>query len=468
MFLEKILWFCAGQSGSVAIKLRYDFAMTGLRAIMRSWRTNTGVMAAWLCAAAFTAAPATAKQHHHTAHHVAQPAPQVQPTADDTGYGPTAPGVSTILVDAQSGQVLGASGADTPRYPASLTKLMTLDLAFQALRSGQMTLDTQIPVSAHATSVQPVKLGLVPGSTIAARDAILAMTTMSANDAATALGEYLGGGSEYRCAQMMTQRAKQLGMAQTNFANASGLPNPNQVTTARDLSLLARDIVQNFPEDQQFFEVQSFNFRGRTVFSNNQMLKTYPGATGMKTGYTDLARHNLITSAQRNGHVLIGVVLHEPSWGATYTQMRALLDSGFGGRAPTTTTVASAAKPVMPQGGTLQMASNTHPRTAAPIPSANRSHATPASGWVAQLGVYSRMAKARTAALTAHHLRGEGIPRIAKVETKGHTMWSAQLAGLTSNGARATCSAMAARGNSCKVIPPSADHLAMLTNADGT
>lgn len=421
-------------------------------------------MAAWLCAAAFTAAPAAAKQHHHAA----QPAPQVQPTADNssTGYGPTTPGVSTILVDAQSGQVLGASGADTQRYPASLTKLMTLDLAFQALRSGQMTLDTQIPVSAHASSVQPVKLGLVPGSTIAARDAILAMTTMSANDAATALGEYLGGGSEYRCAQLMTQRAKQLGMAQTNFANASGLPNASQVTTARDLSLLARDIVNSFPEDQQFFEVQSFNFRGRTVFSNNQMLKTYPGATGMKTGYTDLARHNLITSAQRNGRVLIGVVLHEPSWGATYTQMRSLLDSGFGGRTPTTTV--AAAKPVVPQGGMLQMASNTHARTAAPIPAANRSHASPASGWVAQLGVYSRMTKARTAALAAHHLRGEGIPRIAKVEAKGHTMWSAQLAGLTSNGARATCSAMAARGNSCKVIPPSTDHLAMLTNDDGT
>lgn len=416
-------------------------------------------MAAWLCAVAFAAAPATAKQHHHVT-------PQVQPAADDAGYGPTSPGASTILVDAQSGQVLGASGADTPRYPASLTKLMTLDLAFQALRSGQMTLDTQIPVSAHATSVQPVKLGLVPGSTIPARDAILAMTTMSANDAATALGEYLGGGSEYRCAQMMTQRAKQLGMAQTNFANASGLPNPNQVTTARDLALLARDIVKNFPEDQQFFEVQSFDFRGRTVYSNNQMLKTYPGTTGMKTGYTDLARHNLITSAQRNGRVLIGVVLHEPSWGVTYTQMRSLLDSGFGGHAPATTL--ASVKPVTPQGGTLQMASNTHPRTAAPIPAANRSHATPSGGWVAQLGVYSHMAKARTAALTAHHLRGEGVPRIAKVEAKGHTMWSAQLAGLSSHSARATCSAMAARGNSCKVIAPSADHLAMLTNDDGT
>jgi len=423
-------------------------------------------MAALLCTAAFTATPAAAREHHHALHRAVHPAPQPADDAAFTGYGPTAPGASTILIDAQSGQVLGANSADTPRYPASLTKLMTLDLAFQALRSGQMTLDTQIPVSYHANSVEPVKLGLAPGSTIAVRDAILAMTTMSANDAATALGEYIGGGSEDRCAQLMTQRAKQLGMAQTNFANASGLPNPNQVTTARDLSLLARDIVLNFPEDQQFFEVQSFDFRGRTVYSNNQMLKTYPGATGMKTGYTDLARHNLITSAQRNGHVLIGVVLHEPNWGDTYAQMRTLLDSGFGGPAPSTTM--AAAKPVVPQGGTLQLASGTHAHSAAPIPAASRAHATPTGGWVAQLGVYSHMAKARTAALAAHHLSGEGIPRIARVEAKGHTMWSAQLAGLTSNGARATCSAMAARGNSCRVIPPSVDHLAMLTNDDGT
>jgi D-alanyl-D-alanine carboxypeptidase len=265
----------------------------------------------------------------------------------------------------------------------------------------------------------------------------------------------------------MTQRARQLGMAQTNFANASGLPNAAQVTTARDLGVLARDIVQNYPETQPFFTVQSFDFRGRTIFSNNQMLKLYPGTTGLKTGYTDLARHNLITSAQRNGRVLIGVVLHEPSWGATYAQMRSLLDSGFGGHTPLTTTVAMAAKPVAPQGGTLQLAANSHARAATPIPSASRTRIAQ-TGWVAQLGVYSRQAKARTAALTAHHLRGEGIPRITKVESKGRVLWSAQLAGLSPHSARATCSALTARGNACKVVAPSADHLAMLTNADGT
>ena len=123
-------------------------------------------------------------------------------------------------------------------------------------------------------------------------------------------------------------------MAQTQFANPSGLPNPNQVTTARDMAILARDIVVSYPQYQPFFTTISFNYAGRTIYSNNQMLKLYPGTTGMKTGYTILARHNLITSAEQNGRVLIGVELHEDSWGATYQQMTAMLNTGFGGSAP--------------------------------------------------------------------------------------------------------------------------------------
>ena len=133
--------------------------------------------------------------NHHYVHHYVRPAVPARNVSDSSGFGPTSPGISSILIDARTGQVISASDADTPRYPASLTKLMTLDLAFQALTAGRMSLDTQIPVSEHAASVEPVKLGLRPGSTISVRDAILAMTTMSANDAATALGEYLGGGS---------------------------------------------------------------------------------------------------------------------------------------------------------------------------------------------------------------------------------------------------------------------------------
>jgi D-alanyl-D-alanine carboxypeptidase len=402
------------------------------------------------------AAPASAKTHHR---HVAETRHfTTAPATPDSGFGPTAPGASSILIDAQSGAVLSETGADVPRYPASLTKLMTLDLAFQALRDGRLTLDTPVPVSYHASSVEPVKLGLQPGDSLTVRQAILAMTTMSANDAATALGELLGGGSEARCAQMMTLRAHALGMAQTEFYNASGLPNPNQVTTARDLSILARDIVVAYPEDQNFFEVQQFNLNGHQIYSNNAMLKIYPGATGMKTGYTILAKHNLITSAVRHGRVLIGVELHEPSWGQTYAQMTAMLNNGFGVPMQQGMAVAQnqppVAAPVVPSSGLVASAEAAAPRPAQPPARVL------AASWTAQLGVYSRMAKARAQAIAVREMRGVGIARIARVQSHGKVLWTAQLAGLTEPAAHATCSALAARGAACRIIAPQADHLA--------
>jgi len=405
------------------------------------WKLAGMMAAVASCAVAMTS-PAAARADHRRAatHYITVPAAAYDPAPPSAGFGPTAPGASTILVDAGTGRVMSAAGADIPRYPASLTKLMVLDLAFEALRAGRMSLDTQIPVSEHAASVEPVKLGLTPGDRISVHDAILAMTTMSANDAATALGEYLGGGSEARCAQMMTLRAHALGMAQTQFYNASGLPNPYQVTTARDLSILARDIVVAYPEDQSFFEVQKYNFRGRIVFSNNQMLRLYPGATGMKTGYTILARHNLITSAVRGGRVLIGVELHEPSWGATYAQMTALLDTGFGSHV-----AAAAYNP---------------PVDAAMAPAARRAPAARLA-WAAQLGLYNRMAMARAEALAVRAMRGTGTARVAKVDHHGKVLWTAQLADLTFDAAHQTCSVLAARGHVCLIIGPMADHLAM-------
>ena len=406
----------------------------------------------------------------HNKHHSHSAAGDAAAPADSSGFGPTSPGVSAIIVDVRSGQVISAQDADTPRYPASLTKLMTLDLAFQALAAGRMSLDTQIPVSAHAASVEPVKLGLRPGDSISVRDAILAMTTMSANDAATALGEYLGGGSEARCAQMMTLRAHALGMAQTEFANASGLPNPNQVTTARDLALLARDLVLHYPQFQTFFEVTSFNFRGRTVFSNNQMLKSYAGATGMKTGYTNLARHNLVTTADRNGKALVGVVLHEPSWGHAYTQMTAMLDDGFGGHVAMTQEMVAAAshpaKPAAPQ--PVETVASRTPAHATTLPDAPRQQPSANKRWVAQLGLYKYKTNARLAALKARKLHGQGVAQIQHVQQHGKDLWLAQLTGLTYDGAHDTCRAMNAHGRQCDVQPLATDHLAMLNGADGT
>ncbi|MGC8469658.1 MAG: D-alanyl-D-alanine carboxypeptidase family protein, partial [Acetobacteraceae bacterium] len=169
---------------------------------------------------------------------------------------PTVPGVSAIVIDAQTGDVLSQIDADAPRYAASLTKLMTLYLAFQALRDHRITLQSVVPVSAHAASMEPVKLGLRPGWYFTVGQAIDGMVTLSANDAASALGEYLGG-SESRFAQMMTLRAHAMGMWHTTFVNASGLPGAGQITTARDIAILARRLILDFPQYYHYFSLHS-------------------------------------------------------------------------------------------------------------------------------------------------------------------------------------------------------------------
>ncbi|OYV32558.1 MAG: hypothetical protein B7Z81_12600, partial [Acidocella sp. 20-61-6] len=444
---------------------------------VKSSIVTIAALSSCLVAASLLTAPSAQARSDKTRH--------IAPAPADSGFGPTASGVSAILIDASTGHVLAASGADTPRYPASLTKLMTLDLAFEALRDGQITLDTRIPISEHAASVQPVKLGLAPGSTITVRQAILSMTTMSANDAATALGEYLGGGSEEHCAELMTQRAHALGMEQTRFYNASGLPNPNQVSTARDLAILARDIVMTFPQDQPFFEVQKFDLDGHTIYSNNNMLKTYPGATGMKTGYTTLARHNLITSAMRDGRVLIGVELHEPSWGATYQQMTAMLDNGFEAPSATATMMASnlptVVQPIKQNGPSLISSADAATTRPVDVPvTKTKPHAKPVevaanrpkphnvtSGWTAQVGSFKLFSSARAQANAVRRMRGEGIARVARLEVHGKIMWTAQVAGLSHDAAHATCSQLSAHGASCFIIPPQTDHLASRSLSEG-
>ena len=235
---------------------------------------------------------------------------------------------SSLVIDAGSGNILEQVNADEPRFPASLTKMMTLYMAFEALRDHRIGLDQVVPVSWHTASVSPVKLGLVPGTYITVEQAMLAMVTLSANDAACALGEMLGGDEE-RFAQMMTLRARALGMTRTTFRNASGLPDPEQTSTAHDLAVLARHLVQDFPDDYRLFSTPSFNFHGREILNHDTMLRTYPGADGLKTGYTELSGHNLVTSAVRGGVRLIGVVLGMRANGERDIHMASLLDDGF-------------------------------------------------------------------------------------------------------------------------------------------
>ncbi len=235
---------------------------------------------------------------------------------------------SSIVVDNATGRVIEAANPDAPRYPASLTKLMTLYMAFEALRDHRISLGQTVPVSVRSASMEPTKLGLVPGSTLTVNDAILAIVTKSANDAACALGELLGG-DEDRFAQMMTLRARALGMTGTTFRNASGLPDAQQITTARDLALLAHHLIQDFPDQYHYFSEPMFYFHGQAIPNHDRMLTDYEGADGLKTGYTLASGHNLVTSALRGDVRLIGVVMGARSNPERDAHMASLLDAGF-------------------------------------------------------------------------------------------------------------------------------------------
>ncbi len=236
---------------------------------------------------------------------------------------------SSIVMEAATGNVLSTVNPDAPRAPASLTKLMTLYMTFEALRDRRIGLNELVPVSAHAASMEPSKLGLVPGTRITVEQAIDALVTKSANDAASALGEFLAGGDEARFGEMMTLRARALGMTHTVFRNASGLPDPEQLTTARDLATLARHLVEDFPNEYHYFSIPSFVFQGRVIPNHDHMLQTYPGADGMKTGYTVASGFNLITSAVRGNVRLIGVVLGAARPGERDQHMAVLLNSAY-------------------------------------------------------------------------------------------------------------------------------------------
>jgi D-alanyl-D-alanine carboxypeptidase len=234
------------------------------------------------------------------------------------------PPYASIVVDANTGTVLQATNADSTRYPASLTKIMTLYLLFERLESGQIKLSSRLPVSAHAAAQAPTKLGLRPGQSITVEDAILALVTKSANDAAAVVAEAIGG-TESEFARMMTRKARALGMRRTTYTNASGLPDSDQVTTARDQALLGRAIQERFPRYYHYFATEAFEFRGRSIRNHNRLLGRVDGVDGIKTGYTRASGFNLVTSMHRGGRHVVAVVLGGRSAGQRDAQMRELL-----------------------------------------------------------------------------------------------------------------------------------------------
>ena len=235
---------------------------------------------------------------------------------------------ASILLDYRSGEVLAARNADDSVIPASLTKMMTLYLTFRAVTAGQLDLSSRIKVSSRAAGMPPTKLGLRAGDTIPVEDAIMGLVTRSANDAATVLAEALGG-SEDRFAMAMTRTARKLGMTRTVFRNASGLPDGEQRTTARDLALLASRLIKDYPGYYRYFSSQGFAYRGRNHPNHNRLLAVYPGMDGLKTGYTRASGFNLAASAVRDGRRLVAVVIGGRSASARDATMVALLDRGF-------------------------------------------------------------------------------------------------------------------------------------------
>jgi D-alanyl-D-alanine carboxypeptidase len=249
-------------------------------------------------------------RHHVRHHHVAR-----------ESYSPQ---FSSIIVDGNSGAVLSSNNPDAIRRPASLTKIMTLYLLFERLDAGKMKLDTEMDVSEHASEQAPTKLGLKPGQTLKVEDAIKGLVTRSANDAAVVIAEAIAG-DEDEFAKLMTRKARSLGMSKTTYRNASGLPNDEQLTTARDQATLGRAIQDRYPRYYRYFATSVFNYRGQSIRNHNRLLGNVEGVDGIKTGYTRASGFNLVSSMRRGNRHLVGVVLGGRSGGSRDATMRNLL-----------------------------------------------------------------------------------------------------------------------------------------------
>ena len=370
---------------------------------------------------------------------------------------------SSIVIDHTTGTMLEDTDSDALRYPASLTKMMTLYLIFDALANNRIQLTTRWPVSAHASRQAPTKLGLRPGQTISVQEVILGLITKSANDAAVVAPEALGG-SEPGFAMMMTARARQLGMASTTYQNASGLPNTAQVTTARDQAMLARSLIRDFPQYYGYFSTDDFLFRGRRIANHNRLMNWYPGADGLKTGYIRASGYNLAFSAVRDGRRLVGVVMGGNTARARDLEMARIFDASFARAAtlpPAREAVAQrpalVATPAPSEEAAEPNARAPRGRVqvTAPAPAAARAAAR---SWGIQVGAFSTLEQSRAATDRAMRLSRATLANasvdLSSSETNGQTVYRARLMGLSEEQARQTCRALARHRMACQAVVP--------------
>jgi D-alanyl-D-alanine carboxypeptidase (penicillin-binding protein 5/6) len=389
---------------------------------------------------------------------------------------------AAIVVDARTGEVLYGKRADAPRYPASITKVMTLYLTFEALAAGKIQLDDPVIFSPRAAAQPPTKLGVRAGDSITVHDAMQGMVTRSANDAAVALAEKLGG-TEQRFAALMTLRAQELGMVNTNFANASGLPNSRQITTARDLAILSRAVMRDYPQYYRLFSTKNFAFRGQSIRNHNGLLYRMDGVDGLKTGFINASGFNLAVSAVRENRRLIAVVMGGPNVATRDKVAESLLVTGFDvldrrARGEQITVaqnffeppqLAQATEPSMQQGDTerglsIQLASAPPPGRASSIeivepdtvPQLNgRARAGVAGGrWTVQVGSFKSRTDARKQLNIVKQRFGQPFTQAKASAEKDGSHYRSRFSGMSETQARNACRELKAKKQPCVVMSP--------------
>ena len=364
---------------------------------------------------------------------------------------------ASIVIDAETGAVLHEVNADTRNYPASLTKIMTLYMVFEALRDKRLALGDKLQVSVRATRQPPSKLGLGPADTIAVEDAILALVTKSANDVAVVIAEALGV-TEKRFARLMTNKALALGMSRTSFRNASGLPDKGQLSSARDMAILAQAMLRDFPGLYRYFSTPRFTYRGATYRNHNKLLGKYEGMDGIKTGYIHASGYNLVASVERGDRRLIAVVFGGDSASSRDRHMAKLLDRGFAQIAAPVIDVAvpRQIKPQPPERPATTVASA--PEAPPAIPSTPANTVPGGAEWSIQVGAFRRYDQAQSAAELATRLAPvlliEASVHILPIDGRVGSLYRARLFGLTGPNARTACRRLESKKMDCMVVAP--------------
>jgi D-alanyl-D-alanine carboxypeptidase len=382
---------------------------------------------------------------------------------------------SYIVIDADTGNVLNEHNADQPNYPASLTKMMTLYLLFESIEQGKVKLDQRFTVSHRAAVQAPSRLGLVEGQEIPVRDLVLAIITKSANDAAVTVAENLAG-SEAAFAERMTQKARALGMTSTVYRNASGLPNPAQLTTARDLVKMARALYRDFPHEYGYFATEEFTYNGVTHVNHNHLMQAFEGMDGIKTGYIRASGFNLAASAVRDNRRLIGVVMGGLTAHARDTEMARLLNDGFAGRGsvPAIMTAEREDDADSERPAPETITHRTARAIAALSPVGRAEAATPAhtrrvrteapERWSIQVGAFSQEGAAEKAAGTAMtrlpSAKGKSVQVLAPGHTDKERYFRARIVNFSQRDAERACHALRKKHMDCAVVAPSASQQA--------